>query len=425
MYDLFENDNKSRTCDFHKHSWLEAKFFATSIFGSFVTFLGIVGNLFTIYVMCKWRIKSVNHGFLITLAVFDTCLLLTAFMLYSIEYIAEYTDNWKLYALWISYVPTVYPLSHIAQTCSTYVTVIVTVERYVAVLHPIKYRSMPKKIRAAVLSVVFVTFFSVLYNFPKFFEVETKISDHCSEFGKYTLVPTLQDNEFYSTVYSLWLTQAVMVFVPFFVLLVSNSVITFTFWRNLHNSHVNEALVLDQASKYRKWTVKTRQKFLRGRFRETTTVTIVIVILFLVCNSWGLVTSLMEKIYGVRTLSENFPALYTFSREVVNVLTIVNSSSNFFIYLIFVRGFAKELPFVGGARFSTNFKPKKTKTDAGILVERRKSSKLYVCKSCRKLIALPNKLLHIEYDPKNRDLEIYDMSYVMQSNSHTLESLIL
>lgn len=51
----------------------------------------------------------------------------------------------------------------------------------------------------------------------------------------------------------------------------------------------------------------------------------------------------MENIYGENNLRTWWPKFYTFSREAVNFLAIVNSSINFVIYCIFGKDFRQEL----------------------------------------------------------------------------------
>ena len=68
----------------------------------------------------------------------------------------------------------VYPLGITAQTASVYLTVAATVERYVAVCHPLKTRSLCTYGRARIYVSV-VSVFAVLYNLPRFAEITYKV----------------------------------------------------------------------------------------------------------------------------------------------------------------------------------------------------------------------------------------------------------
>ena len=66
--------------------------------------------------------------------------------------------------------PFLYPVGLTAQTTSSYLTLCVTVERYVAVCHPLKARSLCTYGRARTCVVAMGTA-ALIYNIPRFFEV--------------------------------------------------------------------------------------------------------------------------------------------------------------------------------------------------------------------------------------------------------------
>ena len=67
-----------------------------------------------------------------------------------------------------------------AQTASVYLTVLVTVERFIVVCHPLKARSLCTTTRTR-LGVLIVMSFSVLYNFSRFFEYTYHTSEIIEE----------------------------------------------------------------------------------------------------------------------------------------------------------------------------------------------------------------------------------------------------
>lgn len=91
-------------------------------------------------------------------------------------------------------------MSHISQTGSVYTTVAVTIERYVAVVHPrrSKVGMMPTMMltlammprlalvqvmctkRGASISILGVTCFAILFNCTKFFELEIARQPNCT-----------------------------------------------------------------------------------------------------------------------------------------------------------------------------------------------------------------------------------------------------
>ena len=90
-------------------------------------------------------------------------------LLHGLPAIYAYTDllfDYK-FGVFPRIVKYLYPLSCMAQMVTVYLTLTVTMERYVAVCHPLKARSFCTygRARLAVLCIVIV---SILYNLPKY-----------------------------------------------------------------------------------------------------------------------------------------------------------------------------------------------------------------------------------------------------------------
>ena len=68
--------------------------------------------------------------------------------------------------------PILLPLAHIGLTGSIYLTLAVSVERYITVCHPFfkMTHSCP-----AYFYIIPISFFSIIYNVPKFLELETVV----------------------------------------------------------------------------------------------------------------------------------------------------------------------------------------------------------------------------------------------------------
>jgi len=120
----------------------------------------------------------------------------------------------------------VYPVGLIAQTGSVYLTLTVTLERYVAVCHPLRARSLCTYGRARIY-VLLIVVFAVLYNMPRFFEVE-RMAVTMAETNAtvYTVSASeLRNDPLYITIYVNWSYLLVMYFVPFLALAIFNCAI--------------------------------------------------------------------------------------------------------------------------------------------------------------------------------------------------------
>ncbi|RUS79529.1 hypothetical protein EGW08_012697, partial [Elysia chlorotica] len=123
-----------------------------------------------------------------------------------------------------------YPVPLIAQTCTTYIVVIITLERYVVITLPFRAHAICT-FKWAVGTVGLCVVFAVLYHIPDYlafahFKVWNPISElyvhgiRRTEFGH---------GHFYKNIFSNWMNFTVNFLVPFALLLIFNSLTLFSF----------------------------------------------------------------------------------------------------------------------------------------------------------------------------------------------------
>ncbi|KAK6059915.1 hypothetical protein COOONC_02432 [Cooperia oncophora] len=100
---MADASNSSADCGLEPHDFLEVKFFLISVAGTLVGLFGLFGNASTALILTRPAMRNPNNLFLTALAVFDSCLLITAFFIYAMEYIIEYTQAFDLYVAWLTY----------------------------------------------------------------------------------------------------------------------------------------------------------------------------------------------------------------------------------------------------------------------------------------------------------------------------------
>ena len=141
----------------------------------FVVFLlcvfGISGNIVSILVLGKDRAVRRTTGFLLqNLAVADIFYLISCIFFQTIYTIVQFTDWVPSMRLYWNYMGQyVWPCASIAQTCTVWLVVVVTADRYVAICRPLhapQYSTMSRMRKA----VVIVWFLSMAYNIPRFLE---------------------------------------------------------------------------------------------------------------------------------------------------------------------------------------------------------------------------------------------------------------
>ncbi len=122
--------------------------------------------------------------------------------------------------------PVVYPIGLIAQTGSAYLTLGVTIERYLVVCWPLKSRAVCTNGRAKWAVALFVIF-AVIYNIPRFFEI-TWTTEYIKEEGDNRTVffaTEMRKNELYVSIYVTWMYLVFMYIVPFSALAALNLLI--------------------------------------------------------------------------------------------------------------------------------------------------------------------------------------------------------
>lgn len=107
----------------------------------------------------------------------------TSILMFGLPEICEYTQTmvWYTQGIYQLITPIIFPLALIAQTGSVYLTVTVTIERYIAVCRPLRARLLCTYGRAK-MYVMCVAIFSIVYNLPRFWEVSTKVGFVGSQF---------------------------------------------------------------------------------------------------------------------------------------------------------------------------------------------------------------------------------------------------
>lgn len=298
----------------HDHNTI-VEFWVCGICLNIVGILGIIGNIISMIILSRPQMRSSINYLLIGLACCDSVLIITSMLLFGIPSIYPYTGHFFLYYNYIYpfISPVLFPVAVISQTASIYMTFTVTLERYVAVCHPLKARALCTYGRAKIYVIVCVLF-ALLYNMPRFWEVvtiSTVVPDspvilHCVR------PSPLRQNPAYISIYILWCYLIVNYIIPFLTLAILNCLI----YRQVKRAN------------------RERQRLSRSEKREIglATMLLCVVVVFFVFNFLALVLNISEAFYDFIDHA---------LAKVSNLLVTINSSCNFLIYVIFGEKFKR------------------------------------------------------------------------------------
>ncbi|KAK2166142.1 hypothetical protein LSH36_41g03024 [Paralvinella palmiformis] len=289
---------------------------------------GLVGNTLSIVVLHRDPNNKVAIFLLQSLAVADNLLLFFALIALSfwmglMPYLNG-SDRWTQMAE--VYLPIVIdPMGAMTQTAMVWLTVLLALNRFIAVCKPFK-ASMLCTLRRAKIQVVSVVVFAVVFNFPRFFQYRTKWTCHN---GTEPLHPELYDSAIgpdttFGIVYTNALYTILVLLLPLLLLV------------GLNTQLVREI----RASRRRASLVPGRHGMTVPSEDNISVIMIIIIVVFIICQTpdrlYQILSVVMFKSPQCNTVRSKVQAF-------CNLFIIVNSSTNFVIYYLFRRSFRKIL----------------------------------------------------------------------------------
>lgn len=288
---------------------------------------GFTGN--TLSMICLWRDKSktATPFLLVSLEVADTLFLVTVLILRVVISIHTFT-------LWFQPIVTlfpyfgayVWPCALIAETATVYLTLLVTVNRYISVCRPYEASSLCS-VQHARQHVVLVWIFSILYNLPRFFEykVATIVNPHTNSTHLRPVLTEMGRNKVYQIVYSNAFYFVVMFLIPLVLLVLLNYKLI---------------LALRRTKKKRAQLISSVDANSRSE-DDITLVLIVVVLVFVVCQTPALVTQGLVSFVDIQ--ERICPKIVFYYERLSDLMVVANSSMNFIIYFLCSKKFRQIL----------------------------------------------------------------------------------
>ncbi|CAH1799914.1 unnamed protein product [Owenia fusiformis] len=290
-----------------------------------ISVIGLTGNTLSIIVLEKERNKSTTSLLLQSLAVSDNSLLILSLLAFTIPQAYLYTGNvetWKriMYIL-ERYIAPLLQMPHIA---SVGLTVVVTINRYIALCRPLTSMRWETHFRVR-LQITAVVLFSILYNVPRFFDFYVI----GYESNNKTMPLILGYDKTYNIAYRTISYILVMYTVPLLTLAILNTKLIIEL-----KKAAKERVRISTCSRSMR-----RNEQVAGHQHDVTLILIVVVIVFIVCQTPCFVNQFLWLFRDPPRCGE----VHYYYTRTSDMLAILNSSVNFFVYCLFGKKFRQTL----------------------------------------------------------------------------------
>src|SRR6218665_80302 len=294
---------------------------------SIICLLGFLANSLTIAILWSDHDKkSTTNWLLQTLAVVDMVYLFACLFIQPLKTAWDVTDwlsvdSRKLFTL---LQPYIWALASMAQMATVWMVLLVTVDRYIAICHPLK--SKIRTIQRARGAVAFVVVLAIVYNIPLMME-GVSVEELTTDEGLVNSPP-----------------EARMTRIRVFYFLVYKSVCFFVF-RSI--GPLVALLTLNFKLVRALGEMRRRHRYLSSssRQRENVTLALVVVVsVFIVCELPDVCLRLVVTLWEwVPSIELNIYVTYRLVNPVTNMLLTINSSVNFLIYCLIGKKFRRIL----------------------------------------------------------------------------------
>nr|pir hypothetical protein T19F4.1 - Caenorhabditis elegans [Caenorhabditis elegans] len=154
-----------------------------------IVLVGIFGNSLSFILFSRPHMRSSSVNVLLcALSFFDFSLLTLSIPIFVIPNLDLWANDLSLSTYMAYILKLIYPINLMMQTCSVYIMVMITLERWVAVCRPLQVRvwCTPRKSRNAILVIIVSAF---LYNFVRFFEYRFVVTESGALYEKWLRDP--------------------------------------------------------------------------------------------------------------------------------------------------------------------------------------------------------------------------------------------
>ena len=315
-------------------SIVDPRFYCEGVSISILGILGIFGNLLALVVLSRPKLRDIFHQLLFAVASFDLMYIIVGGVNYTFK---AFEANSDVYVYLYPHI--IHPFTHIAATGVIFMTVAITIERYLGLCHPF----LPPTSRKAWYYVLPVVIISVAMNIPKFLEIEHNWENYTDPETNTTVElityrqTRLRHQETYFIGYRMWTRLFSDGIIPVMILLYLNTRII---------------IALISATKVQRFNSARRQR----KEINLTIILLCIVFIFFCCHAARIILDIyeflnIEKVLECKKLARCARQHYLylpnkfffFLPKISHMMQILNSSTNFIVYCLVGQNFRREL----------------------------------------------------------------------------------
>ena len=319
LKDLHELYKASECKDFHRN---------LAIFLAILVVISTFGNPVTIYIFCRQKLTPSTLLFM-ALAILDFLLLLLSLFTTVLPNLITNSPTFSDVGAFLS--AYMVPVLIIIYCMSTWLVVLMALNRYLAITKPLQYFRITK-IRFVCLQLVILFVVSVLFTIPRFFEIEVhRLEASIEGHHYYSTYTELHGNYYYQLCYRIVSYFVLLNVLPLALLIF----FTYKLVKEIRRSN------------------ERRQELLQGQNvnlaideHRITFILTTVVVVFIVFHTPVFVYRLMELILfltdeGLKCMVLDL-TIYGVSR-VCNMFVQINATFNFIIYIISSPPFRRDL----------------------------------------------------------------------------------
>lgn len=314
-----------------------------------LSIIGLILNSFTIVVLLHPRMRNSTNAYLTALSIANIFCLIFFIIMYALRFMLSFEMfkniiyfkqvNLNGYENFINLIyPFGSPIFSTFQLYAIYLTCAVTCDRWIYLKWPLK-ADLICTIRTTLKIILSIFVFCVVYNFPRWFEVETSLVNNNSSFYQAKLT-SLSKNVYYHMIYQRYCYIIFVYGIPFLILLVVNIGIiqklieTKKRKNNLLGKKVNETKCnLVVVSNKPRASIKNGISI--GSIDPKTTLMVLAVVLAFFCCQFPYL--LLHLLRDPTAKEESF--YFKFAKTICDLLVALNCCINFLIYCFFGQNF--------------------------------------------------------------------------------------